>query len=155
MNDFLIAKLEAYGFPYEALKIMYNYLADRKHRTKLNDSFNDFIDLLLGVSQGSILGSLLFNIYICDLFFFAEEDNVTSYADNTTPYSNDKNDVTVLENIETKGKEVFNWFSTNDLKANPDKSQLLLTSKDEVSIEIDDTDIKSSSSKKLLGGFNR
>ena len=47
-------------------------------------------------------------IDICDLFFFVEEDNVTSDADDTTPYSNGKNVVTVLENIETKGKEVFN-----------------------------------------------
>ena len=43
----------------------------------------------------------------------------------------------------------------NYLKTNPDKSQLLLTSKDEASIKIDDTDIKSSSSKKLIRGFNR
>ena len=147
MHDFLIAKLEAYGFSYEGLKVIYNYLADRKHRTKVNNSFSDFIDLLLGVPQGSILSPLLFNIYICDLFFFVEEDNVTSYADDTTVVTV----VTVLENIETKGKEVFNWFSMNYLKANPGKSHLLLTSRDKASIKIDDTDIKSSSSKKLLG----
>ena len=82
-------------------QVMHNYLTDRKHRTKVNDSFSDFIDLLLGV-QGWILSPLLFNIYICDLFFFVEEDTVTSYADNTTPFSNGKHVVTVLENIETK-----------------------------------------------------
>ena len=64
VHDFLIAKLEAYGFSYEALKVKHNYLTDRKHRTKVNDSFNDFIDLLLGVPRDSILGPLLFNIYI-------------------------------------------------------------------------------------------
>ena len=88
-------------------KVMHNYLTDRKHRTRINDSFSDFIDLLLGVPQGSILGPRLFNIYICDLFFFVEEDNFTGYADDTSPYSNGKN-ATVLENIERKGKEVFN-----------------------------------------------
>ena len=61
----------------------------------------------------SILGPLLFIIYTCDLLFFIEEENVTSYADRTTPYSNDKNVATVLENIETKGKEGFSWFSIN------------------------------------------
>ena len=108
MHDFLIAKQEAYGFSYEALKVMCNYLTDRKHRTKVNNSFSNFIDLLLDVRQGSILGPLWFNIYIWDLFFFVEEDNFTSYADDTTAYSNGKNVVTVLENTETKGKEVFN-----------------------------------------------
>ena len=81
VHDFLIVKLEAYGFSYEALKV-------RKHRAKVNNSFSDFIDLLLVAPQGSILGPLLFNIYICDLFLFVEEDNVISYADDTTPYSN-------------------------------------------------------------------
>ena len=71
---------------------------------------------------------------MCDLFFFGEEDNVTSCADDTTPNSNGKNVVTVLENIETKGKEVFNWFSMNYLKANPGKSQLLLSSKNELKL---------------------
>ena len=84
VHDFLIAKLEAYGFSYEALKVMHNYLTDRKHRTKVNDSLSDFTDLLLGVPQGSILGPLLLSIYICDLFFFVED--VTSYAGDTTPY---------------------------------------------------------------------
>ena len=145
VHDFLIAKLEANGFSYESLKVMYNYLKDRKHRTKVNNSFSDFIDLLLGVLKGLILGLLLF--YICDLFFFVEKDNVISYAYDTTPYSNGKNVVAVLENIETKRKKVFNWLSMNYLKANSGKSQLLLTSNDEASLKSDDTDIKSSSSK--------
>ena len=54
VHDFLTAKPEAYGFSCEALKVMYNYFKDMKHRTKENDSFCDFIDLLLGVPQGSI-----------------------------------------------------------------------------------------------------
>ena len=49
VHDFLISKLEAYDFSYEALKIMYNYLTDRKHSTRVNDSFSNFINLLMGM----------------------------------------------------------------------------------------------------------
>ena len=89
VHNFFKAKLETYSFSCEALKVMHNYLTERKYKTKVNDSFSHFVDSLLGV-QGSILNPLLFNIYICDLFLFVEEDTVTSYADNTTPFSNGK-----------------------------------------------------------------
>ena len=69
VHDFLIAKLEAYGFSYETLKVIYNYLTDRKHRAKVNNSFSDFVDLLLGVPQGSILG-LLYSTFISAIFCF-------------------------------------------------------------------------------------
>ena len=117
------------------VKPWYIYLTDKKHRTKVNYSFSDFIDFLLGFPRASILGLLLINIYICDLFSFVEGD-VNSYADDATPYSNGKNVVTVLENIETKRKEVFNCFSMSYLKANHDKSQLLLTLKDKLLLKL-------------------
>ena len=121
----------------------------KKHRTKINNSFIDFIHLPKGIPQGSVLCHLLFNNYTCNLFFFIEK--AMSYADDTTPYPNGDNVVTILDHIETDGKMVFNWFSMNYLKANPGKSQLLLSSKEEVFITIENTTIKNSSSKKLLG----
>ena len=63
-----------------------NYLSGRKHRTKVNNHFSEWADILPGIPQGSILGPLLFNIYINDLFYFIREDKVTTYADDTTPY---------------------------------------------------------------------
>ena len=89
MHDVLIAKLEAYGFSFQSRQFMHGYLTDKKTRTKTSFSFSDFIDLLIGVPEGCILGALLFNIYICDFSFVIEEENFTSYADDTTVYSND------------------------------------------------------------------
>ena len=62
--ELLIAKLHACGFTNPALKMVYSYLKNRWHRTKINTIFSTWKELLTGVPQGSILGPLLFNIYI-------------------------------------------------------------------------------------------
>ena len=89
-HDLLIAKLNAYGFNTQSLKLINSYLSGRKHRTKIGSSFSEWLELLVGVPQGLVLGPLLFNIFICDLFLFIEDTSVTSYADDTTPYACEK-----------------------------------------------------------------
>lgn len=70
---------------------MKNYLSERTHRTKMNDFYSSFLDLLTRVPKGSILGSLSFNIYICKLFFFIDEEDLTRYTGDTTRFSNGTN----------------------------------------------------------------
>ena len=69
-HDLLIAKLHAYGFEYNTLKLFKSYLSKRWHRTKINTSFSSLSELITGVPQCSVLGPLLFNTFINYLFYF-------------------------------------------------------------------------------------
>ena len=62
-HELLIAKLNAYGFSLTALKLVHNYLSNRKQRTKINQPYSSLLEITFGATQGSILGPLLFNIF--------------------------------------------------------------------------------------------
>ena len=72
-HNLMIAKLNAYGFDNSALKFIHNYLEDRKLRTKVNGSFSLLLELKHGVPQGSIIGPVLLNIFINDMFYFIND----------------------------------------------------------------------------------
>ena len=82
----LIAKLNAYEFSLTVLKLVHNCLSNRKQRTKINSTYSSLLEIVFGVPEGSILGPLLFNIVLTDLFFLIEETDIASYADDNTPY---------------------------------------------------------------------
>ena len=151
-HDLLIAKLAAYGFDEKSLHYIHSYLSDRKQRTKVNNSFSSWAFPDTGVPQGSVLGPLLFNIYINDIFFFVDENNVTNYADDNTPYKIDKCLDCLLEKLEKDVMELVKWFNNNYLKMNADKCHLLVPKHtNDVSVSINDQIIKGETSVKLLG----
>ena len=67
-HELLVVKLHAYGFDESSLKVIISYLKNRTQTTKVGSSFSELLDIIYDVPQGSILGPLLFIIYICDLF---------------------------------------------------------------------------------------
>ena len=85
-QDLLIAKLHAYSIKEGSLNLLFSYLKNRKQRVRLNNTYSEWIDILFGVPQGSIIGPLLFNIFLCDLFLFLHDIPVANYADANTLY---------------------------------------------------------------------
>ena len=135
-HDLLIAKLHALNFDMNALNLIFDYLTGRKQRVKINSSFSSYLDIFQGVPQGSILGPLLFNIFLCDLFLFVEEVDIMSYADDNTLYVCSENIDVTLEKLEEVGKVLFEWFSNNFLKANADKCHLILSTDEPLGINL-------------------
>ena len=106
-HDLIIAKLNAYGFSLSALRLIHDYLSNRKQRTKINLTYSSWEEILFGVPQGSILGSLLFNIFMCDLFFILEEIDIASFADDTTPYAIGNSVDEIRNLLENTSKKTF------------------------------------------------
>ena len=79
-----LAKLEAYGFPNQALSLSQSYLRNRFQRSIINGYFSSWNEVMTGVSQGSILGPLLFNIFLNDIFLFILKCQLCNYADDNT-----------------------------------------------------------------------
>ena len=78
--------INTYGFDRNALKLIYGCLKDRWQKTRVGSSFSSYLDIINGVPQKSILGRLLFNIDLCDLFFEDYSSDFANFADDTTPY---------------------------------------------------------------------
>ena len=87
--------------------MIFSYLSNRTHQTKINECFSERCRIEHGVPQGSRLGPLLFNIDLIDLIYECEESNIASYADDTTPYSCARDTQTVISEL----KSLTNFFT--------------------------------------------
>ena len=116
----ITVKLETYGLELGAITLTYPYVTNRKQRVKVNEAYSSWIDAIFGVPQWSILGPLLFNIYFFDLFYFLENFDIASYADDTTIHTTEKNKESVIAALETSfvmllnGLIIILWKANNE-----------------------------------------
>ena len=112
-HDILLCKLSAYGLSPKSVELLRNYLTGRKQQIKLQGDLSSWADIQKGVPQGSILGPLLFNIFINDIFYFIEYGTLYNYADdNTLSYVND-NYEKLIDILEKESSVLIDWFKFN------------------------------------------
>ena len=154
-HDLLLLKLKSYGLSENALSLLNSYLKNRKQCVKIGSICSPFLDIYKGVPQGSILGPVLFNIFVNDIFHFISKSDLYNYADdNTLSYSS--SDLQDVKNtLEQESSILIKWFSDNHMKANPDKFQAVAigskTQKENITFNLDGNEILCEDEVKLLG----
>ena len=109
-----------------------------------------------GVPQGSVLGPLLFNIYIADTFHLMNGTEISNYADDTTLYSFDREVKNVTAKLNQNANHLTTWFPESHMKLNEDKCHLIIfgTSKEKVSKHAGEVQIEESDHEKLFGNHS-
>ena len=125
-HSLLISKLKAYGFSDEAAQLMKSYLTGRTQRVRVGNFFSEWKAVKHGVPQGSILGPLLFNIFLNDLNYFINDVSLRLYADDTTEYSSHHQHDTLQFIVQDNLDALVSWFKNNYLFVNDLKSKALL-----------------------------
>ena len=110
--------LEAYGVGESSLKLIQNYLSQRQQRVKVDSSLSKWLEIILGVPHGSILGPILFNVFIIDLLLFIKQTDICNFADDTTLYVCGKELDTISLKLEIETNTAIQWLKDNEVVAN-------------------------------------
>ena len=115
-----IAQLEAYGLGSGSLNLLLVYLTFRKQKTKVGSAYSKWSKIRRGIPQGSILGPMLFNTFIYDIFMIIEQSDICNFADDNTLHSCGKSLTEIKENLifDTKGIKSLDWIHWKPTLAN-------------------------------------
>ena len=123
----LLLKLSSLSTSSQALKWFESYLTDRKQSTRLGTSISDALTIPHGLPQGSILGPMLFNLYINDLPSAVKSSCTDSYVDDTKIYCSfsAKNMNSCLVKMTEHLRLIAGWYCSHQLLINPSKTKVI------------------------------
>lgn len=121
----LLKKLNMYGIEGKELKWFSTYLSGRTQRTKVNNAVSDFLINDFGVPQGSILGALLFIIYVNDITRIISHCKIILYADDTLLYAEGNDEKECRTKLMRDIEQLNIWLKMNKLKLNEQKTKLM------------------------------
>ena len=126
--ELLVGKLRYYKFCQSSVKLLLSYLQNRKQLVDLNGSLSGVQGMKYGVPQGSVLGPLLFLIYINDLGSSDPTAEFVLFADDTTVLLKSKDLGSLRADVGETQAKVTKWFHSNQLSLNGAKTELLVFS---------------------------
>ena len=152
-HSLLLAKLDAYGFSLKSTTFIQSYLNKRMQKVRVNNKFSAWEDIYSGVPQGSILITLLFNIFINDIFGFLITYDICKYADDDTLYAYSRDFHQVQKSFKKDFEILENWLYDNYMVLNPCKCEFMSfgkTNENEV-FTYHEIQLKKAATKELLG----
>ena len=124
-HKILLSKLEHYGIRGIALDLIKSYLSNRKQYVTINDIVSNTLGITLGVPQGSVLGPLLFLVYINDLHNVIEHSLVHHFADDTNLLYSSSSLKKINKHINHDLKLIVHWLRANRISLNVDKTEIM------------------------------
>ena len=156
-HKILLKKLEYYGVRGIVLKWFDSYLCNRPQCVNINGTFSDFLNILCGVPQGSVLGPILFLIYINDIQFCSNILDFHLFADDTSLFFSQKDEDIIESTVNNELIKIEHWLQANKLTLNASKSNYIFFKpaqrnvKKIISLKINNTTIEAKPFTKYLG----